>query len=141
MRTVMAAGIGLAVGLGSLAIAQEPAKKQDAMKEPPGCELRAAMRKLWEDHIGYTRNFIIIALADGPDVDAVSKRLLRNQDEIGAAIKPYYGDEAGTKLAALLKDHILIAVDVVKAAKAGQKTELDAQQKKWSQNGDRKSVV
>jgi hypothetical protein len=98
-------------------------------------ELRMGMRELWEEHIVYTRNYIISALADLPDRDAVAKRLLKNQDDIGNAIKPYYGDEAGKKLTTLLKDHIMIATDVVKAAKAGDSAQLDAAQKKWSANG------
>src|SRR5262245_45285414 len=98
-------------------------------------DLRTAMRQLWEDHISYTRNYIISALADLPDTDAVGKRLLKNQDDIGDAIKPYYGAEAGKKLSGLLRDHILIAVEVVKAAKAGNNDELTAAQNKWSANG------
>jgi hypothetical protein len=93
------------------------------------------MRMLWEEHITYTRNYIISALADLPDRDAVAQRLLKNQDDIGNAIKPYYGDPAGQKLTALLRDHITIATDVVKAAKAGNNEQLDAAQKKWSANG------
>ena len=98
-------------------------------------ELRMAMRKLWEDHITYTRNYIISALGDLPDGDSVAKRLLGNQDDIGNAIKPYYGEDAGQKLAALLRDHILIATEVVKAAKANNKVQLDSAQQKWSMNG------
>jgi hypothetical protein len=76
-------------------------------------DARAMMRKLWEDHITYTRNYIISALGDLPDADAVAKRLLRNQDDLGNAIAPFYGEEAGLKLAALLKEHIMIATEVV----------------------------
>lgn len=83
--------------------------------------LRLDMRKLWEDHITYTRNYIISALAGLGDADAVAQRLLKNQDDIGDAIKPFYGEEAGKKLAVLLRDHIMIAAEVVKAAKAGQR--------------------
>lgn len=97
-------------------------------------ELKMAMRKLWEDHITYTRNYIISALADLPDRDSVAKRLLQNQDDIGNAIKPFYGEQAGQKLAALLRDHIVIATEVVDAAKSNSK-QLDAAQKKWSANG------
>src|SRR5207244_5125931 len=89
-------------------------------------ELRMAMRKLWEDHITYTRNYIISALGGLEDADEVAKRLLRNQDDIGNAIKPYYGAEAGTKLAGLLRDHITIATEVVKAAKDDQHEALTA---------------
>jgi hypothetical protein len=101
----------------------------------PATELRAAMRELWEEHITYTRNYIISALAGLPDEDAVAQRLLTNQDDIGDAIKPYYGDDAGETLAALLRDHILIAVDVVAAAKAGDAQRVTAAQEKWSENG------
>jgi hypothetical protein len=65
----------------------------------------------------------------------VLQRLLKNQDDIGNAIKPYYGPAAGQKLAALLRDHILIAVDVVRAAVAGDQSMVQAQQQRWSQNG------
>ena len=104
-------------------------------KVKPTVGLKLAMRTLWEDHITYTRNYIISALADLPDSDAVARRLLKNQDDIGEAIKPYYGDDAGRKLSALLRDHILIATEVVKAAKGGDKTQLTAAQTKWSSNG------
>ncbi len=93
------------------------------------------MRKLWEDHITYTRGYIVSALADLPDTNAVATRLLKNQDDIGDAIKPYYGENAGKKLSTLLRDHILIATEVVKAAKTGDKSGLSDAQKKWSDNG------
>ena len=98
-------------------------------------EVRMAMRQLWEEHIVYTRNYIISDLADLPDKDAVAQRLLRNQDDIGNAIKPYYGDEAGNKLSALLRDHIMVATEVVTAAKGGDKAQLAAAQEKWTANG------
>jgi hypothetical protein len=98
-------------------------------------EVKTAMRQLWEDHIVYTRNYIISAVADLPDVDAVAARLLRNQDDIGSAIAPYYGDAAGKALAALLRDHILIATEVVTAAKAGDEQQIADAQAKWSANG------
>jgi hypothetical protein len=70
-----------------------------------------------------------------PDADAVAQRLLRNQDDIGNAVKPYYGDAAGAKLSTLLRDHITIATEVVKAAKGGDKAQLTTAQQKWSANG------
>jgi hypothetical protein len=94
------------------------------------------MRKLWEEHIVYTRNFIISSLAGLEDTPKVAERLLRNQDDIGNAIKPIYGDEAGKKLAALLRDHILIAADIVKAAKGNDAKGVEAGEKKWHGNAD-----
>ncbi len=99
-------------------------------------DLRNAMRQLWEEHIVYTRNFIISALGGLEDTGKIAERLLRNQDDIGNAIKPIYGEEAGNKLAVLLRDHILIAADIVKAAKAGDDDGVAKGQKRWTANAD-----
>jgi hypothetical protein len=101
-----------------------------------GDSLRLDMRKLWEDHITWTRLFMVSALADLPDKDATTNRLLQNQVDIGNAIKPFYGNDAGTKLTALLKDHILIAADIVSAAKASETPKLEAAKKRWVANAD-----
>jgi hypothetical protein len=99
-------------------------------------ELRTNMRKLWEDHVTWTRN-VICCLVDGlPGADQAVKRLLQNQDDIGNAIKPVYGEMAGNKLTALLHDHITISADVVKAAKASDNSALEAANKKWFSNAD-----
>jgi hypothetical protein len=98
--------------------------------------LRAGVRNLWEDHITGTRLFIVSALGDLPDKGATTDRLLQNQTDIGNAIKPFYGDAAGDKLAALLKDHILIAADIVTAAKGGDTAKLEGAKARWTTNAD-----
>jgi len=95
-----------------------------------------AMRKLWEDHITWTRIFIISAAADLPDKATATDRLLQNQVDIGNAIKPYYGDAAGDKLTALLKEHITTAAEVVAAAKANDSAKLADANKRWFANAD-----
>jgi hypothetical protein len=135
LLSFLAALLIAATASAQTAPAAPPAAKVPAAAPADPVEVRMAMRKLWEDHITYTRNYIISALADLPDADAVAKRLLANQDDIGNAIKPYYGDAAGVKLAVLLKDHINIATEVVKAAKANDTAALDAAQAKWTANG------
>jgi hypothetical protein len=99
-------------------------------------DLRTAIRKLWEDHVTWTRNYIVSALAGLADAEAVAQRLLKNQDDIGAAIMPYYGEPAGRKLASLLRDHILVAAEVVSAAKVGNGEQLATAQQKWQANAD-----
>jgi hypothetical protein len=88
------------------------------------------------DHTVYTRLYIVSAFADLPDAQAVAGRLLRNQEDIGNAIVPYYGKDAGNKLTDLLKQHIMIAVDVVSAAKTGDKNKFAEADKKWVANAD-----
>lgn len=99
-------------------------------------KLVLALRDLWVDHTGWTRNYIISFVAGLPDTNFATQRLLKNQEDIGNAIKPFYGNEAGNKLTSLLKDHIMGAVDLLKAAKAGNTTGAAAAEKKWYENAD-----
>lgn len=110
--------------------------KEGGMNTRAAVDLRNAMRQLWEEHIVYTRGYITSALAGLDDTGKVAERLLRNQDDIGNAIKPIYGEEAGKKLSALLRDHILIAADIVTAAKAGDNDGVAKGQKRWIGNAD-----
>ena len=92
------------------------------------------MRKLWEDHITWTRNVIISFDADLPDLNAVLARLLQNQADLGNAIKPYYGEAAGNQLTALLREHILGAVKVLAALKADDQPGLQTALAAWYAN-------
>ena len=97
---------------------------------------RNKMRKLWEDHIVWTRQFIVSSVANLPDADTAAGRLLANQDHIGNAIKPYYGEGAGEALSALLRDHILIAADILSAAKSGDSAGVEEANARWHDNAD-----
>jgi hypothetical protein len=135
---------------------------ESAAAEP----VRLALRKLWSDHVFWTREYIIAATT-GPhgltdvaehlpvgsmgagvantaqaalsavpasDADAAASRLLRNQDDIGNAIVPYYGADAGNQLTNLLKAHIMIAVELVADAKGGNDDKFAADDARWSEN-------
>ena len=97
---------------------------------------RNDMRKLWEDHVTWTRLAIISLADDLPDQDASVGRLLENQTHIGDAVKPFYGDPAGDQLTALLHDHITTAADIIAAAKAGDTTAVDEASARWYANAD-----
>lgn len=103
----------------------------------PACELRIAERRLWIDHVSWTRNFIVSDLSSLDDKEDVLERLLKNQDDIGNSIKSFYGENAGNKLADLLKEHIKLAGKVVDAAKSGNKSDLEKYNKLWYENADK----
>jgi hypothetical protein len=94
------------------------------------------MRRLWEDHVTWTRLAIISLTSDTPDTEATVGRLLENQTDIGDAIKPFYGEAAGDELTRLLRDHILIAADLIAAARAGDETAIAEAQARWTENAD-----
>lgn len=98
--------------------------------------LKMDMRKLWEDHITWTRNVIFCLVDELPGTDQAVKRLLKNQVNIGDAVKPYYGEETGKRLTELLYEHINIAAEVIKVAKEGNALALDEANIRWSANSD-----
>ncbi|NLX11827.1 MAG: hypothetical protein GXY36_19440 [Chloroflexi bacterium] len=127
----------VALLVGNFALATET-RAQDT--QISALEFHNAMRKLWEDHITWTRLYIVSTAADLPDTDAVAGRLLQNQVDIGNAIRPFYGDEAADQLTALLQEHITGAVAVLDAAKAGDQAQVESATEAWYVNGDEIAV-
>jgi hypothetical protein len=114
--------------------AQSKSAKDSASFTPAAAQLKLDMRKLWTDHVVWTRDYIIAAVADQPDAQAAANRLMKNQEDIGAAVAKFYGESAGRQLTTMLKEHITIAVDVVKAAKKDDKAALQQADSRWQQN-------
>ena len=112
----------------------QPLTHDTSDHSPSVIALKQDMRKLWTDHVVWTRDYIIAAIGDQPDAQAAANRLMKNQEEIGNAIATFYGAPAGRELTVLLKEHITIAVDLVTAAKAGDKAAQQRADRKWQQN-------
>ncbi|RXY99746.1 glycosyltransferase [Fictibacillus sp. S7] len=119
-----------------LAHAKAPERAQQECLSPKHVKLHGDLRKLWIDHTIWTRSYIVSALAGLKDQDLVLKRLLQNQKDLGNAIKPYYGEKAGNKLAILLTDHILIAGKLVDAVKPGNQANAKKYNTEWYKNAD-----
>jgi len=126
----------LAVSGGHDASAHETTVHRQAAVSNKELALRNDMRRLWEDHVTWTRLAIISLTTDSPDTNASVARLLRNQTDIGNAVKPFYGATAGKQLTALLRQHILIAADLIAAVKKGDQAEVARQQARWTRNAN-----
>ena len=129
--SLISAGPAIGSPQSSRAIATSPG----AMPGEAAAVLKQDMRKLWTDHVVWTRDYIVAAVSDQPDAGAAANRLMKNQEDIGNAVATYYGKPSGDQLTTLLKQHISIAVDLIKAAKAGDKTGQTAADVKWQANG------
>lgn len=105
-------------------------------KDKPAVEFHDAMRKLWTDHVAWTRMYIISAVAGLPDLKPTTDRLLQNQADIGNAVAAYYGADAGAKLTGLLRGHILEAADLVGAVKSNQSAKAADAKAAWYRNAD-----
>lgn len=122
--------------LASLLTVVFPTRAAGAKAKVDDAAFHDGMRQLWEDHITWTRLVIVSIANDLPDTGPTVQRLLQNQQDIGDAIKPFYGDAAGEQLSALLTDHILIAGDILQAAKANDTTALNDAIERWYANAD-----
>jgi peptidoglycan hydrolase-like protein with peptidoglycan-binding domain len=139
-RLATTLGLALAIGVGALtstsAAELSPAPPEQPSVTPAAIALRQTMRTLWTDHVIWTRGYIVAAVGDQPDAPAAAARLMKNQEDIGQAVAGYYGKAAGDRLTALLKDHISIAVDIIKFAKAGDKAAQEQANAKWLRNAE-----
>ncbi len=94
------------------------------------------LRKLWQQHVYWTRFFIISTAADLADLEPVTKRLLRNPDDFALALAPFYGVKVSNCFKELFTQHLLIAADLVNAAKKQESAKVEAARKKWYANAD-----
>ena len=98
--------------------------------------LRDYMRLLWEQHVYWTRMTIISIINDLPDEEPTTKRLLRNAKDFERAFKPFYGSKVAHEFGSLITEHLVIAAELVKAAKAGNKNAAAIAEKRWYKNAD-----
>jgi hypothetical protein len=136
MKLVPIVVVGALLSLSSVTAAQRSEAKPAgvAKHSDAATSFKQDMRKLWTDHVVWTRDYIVAAVGDQPDAQAAAGRLMRNQEDIGTAVGKFYGASAGQQLTTLLKEHISIAVDLIKAAKAGDKPAQQQADAKWQQN-------
>ncbi|MHC5354719.1 hypothetical protein ACYSNX_11210 [Myroides sp. LJL115] len=73
---------------------------------PKILELNRSMRDLWSAHMYWTFITVDAYYNDPKGLSAKLASLLQNQKDIGQAIVPYYGQQAGEQLAELLIEHI-----------------------------------
>jgi hypothetical protein len=79
-------------------------------------------RKLWEDHINWTRVVILAILDDLPGAPAYTDRLLQNPQDMADALRPFYSEDAD-QLGELIREHLVIAAEILQAIHDGQPTE------------------
>ncbi|MGH2475217.1 MAG: hypothetical protein ACRDIL_08115 [Candidatus Limnocylindrales bacterium] len=131
----IAAGAVIAASLTVVTPAAEAAKPGKIDRQT----FHDTMRVLWEDHIVWTRQYIVSAATlstDLPDIGPTTDRLLANQADLGDAFRPFYGDAVGDAVTSLLRDHILTAARLITAVKAGDAAEADAASAAWYANAD-----
>ena len=134
LHTMKHKSILLALAILALTTVGEPLWAQQT--KSTCCDFKSDMRKLWEDHITWTRNVIFNIIDELPGTTEAVNRLLQNQADIGGAIKPFYGEAAGNQLTTLLHVHITTAAGILTALDDGNTTALNAALAAWYVNAD-----
>lgn len=137
------AAVALALLGGAVAFAGTSPTSSPAVESQAGRAsreaFRAQMRVLWEDHVVWTRQYIVSAATLEtalPDLAATADRLFANQADIGDAVATFYGADAGAALTDLLTEHIAIAAEAISAARAGDDPALQDALARWYTNAD-----
>ncbi len=103
-------------------------------------KLKLNMRKLWTDHVTWTRQFMVDLLGNLPSIGYTTERLLKNQDQIGNCFRSCFGDVAADSLTALLREHITVAADLLKAIKIGDASMVSLEDQ-WTKNSEDISIL
>ena len=98
--------------------------------------LMNTFRKLWEQHIMWTRSFIISTASNLGDLPMVTNRLLQNPSDFASVLMPFYGRENAARFQSLFQEHLLIAAKLVNDAKAGNTAAVKEGEIKWYENAD-----
>lgn len=93
-------------------------------------------RQLWTQHVYWTRFFIISTAADLEDLEPVTNRLLQNPKDFAGLLTPIYGRRIAGQFQTLFTQHLLIAADLVNAAKNAEVNKVDDARNRWYQNAD-----
>lgn len=99
-------------------------------------EIINKMRKLWSQHVYWTRFFIISTVEELKDLKYVTDRLLENPGDFGKALKAFYGARKAEKFKQLLTDHLKIGGGLVNADKDMNTAKADELRKEWYANAD-----
>lgn len=108
----------------------------DANTSTEQAKLKENMRKLWTDHVIWTGKAVTGIINDMPGQDEITARLLKNPSDMANTMRTYYGDEVAGRFENLMKEHLTIAADLVKAAKAGNEEAVANTDAKWRTNAD-----
>ena len=114
-----------------------------AQPNPPSCPNPAAqfsllggMRRVWEQHVYWTRMFLISAAARLPDLNATTARLMQNPKDIANVFAAYYSADTAKTIERLLTEHLQIGGAIITALRDGQTAQADALTRRWYANAD-----
>lgn len=77
--------------------------------------LQRNMDLVWEQHIMWTRMFLISVAESLSDLEPIKARLLKNPKDIADVFRKYYGNNVASTIEKLLTEHLKLTTDEVSA--------------------------
>ncbi|MDP4119544.1 MAG: LysM domain-containing protein [Bacillota bacterium] len=99
------------------------------------------LRRVWFEHVLWTRLLIISIVDNLLDTDAVTNRLLQNPNDIAKIFMPYYGADDAKIISNLLTQHLAIGKQLITALKNKDMQEAEKLNLQWYKNADDMAVA
>jgi hypothetical protein len=100
-------------------------------------ELNQYLRKLWAEHAFWMRQYVVSYFNGSADVKDTTKRLLKNQEQIGRSLGMWYGDKNGARIADIMKNQLIAFGDMLNGMVSKDKGLSVAGEKKWNDNTEK----
>jgi len=113
----------------------------ESEREDSILRLNEDMRLAWLNHVYWTRMYLMSAVADNADQQAVEERLLETADEITDVFARYLPIATTRQLRNLLTEHIEIGGQIIQALKAKNMTDYDALVQEWYRNANQMAAL
>ncbi|RGX92971.1 LysM domain-containing protein [Roseburia sp. OF03-24] len=113
----------------------------ESEREDSILRLNEDMRLAWLNHVYWTRMYLMSAVADNADQQAVEERLLETADEITDVFARYLPIATTRQLRNLLTEHIEIGGQIIQALKAKNMSDYDALVKEWYRNANQMAAL
>ena len=98
--------------------------------------LARSLHRFWTDHAVWLRHYLIAAVDERPEAAEAAARVLRNTDELAALLDGHYARRDAKRVAKLLKQHVMIAFDLIDAARAVDPQKFKDIEDVWANNAD-----
>ena len=94
------------------------------------------MERAWMEHVMLARMFMVSALNDLPDINAVEERMQRNIGEIANQFTDFWPRETRNQLEQMLSEHEQTFAALLQDLKTGDQQSYKENEQKWYEGGN-----
>lgn len=103
------------------------------------CNTDLNLQKLWEDHVQYTREYVLRIVNKLPGIDEIKNRLLQNQIDLANEFNTLYPGSFD-EIKNLLTEHIILATQILNSI-MNNKNDIKKIKDEWYINADQIAIA